>query len=202
MSQTWIYCQILQPVKRKGGPVLSTVMRTPETRPDTDISSHNASDESATAVFFNAKINGYEEEAIIDTAAKSIWVDKNWFMEKGGAMTAMPCGGAESADGSPLDVEGTGILQSVEIWGSKFENIPVKVMTALPSKIIFGIVFWAQADLTLKLGERTASICVNGRRVSGPVWICKTRSESENVRIVDEEIEVVRELNEMDLYSF
>lgn len=50
----------------------------------------------------------------IDTAALSIWVDRDWYLEKGGKV-AYSQASAKAVDGSPLEVDGGGTL-SFRLW--------------------------------------------------------------------------------------
>jgi hypothetical protein len=101
-------------------------------------------------------------EAVMDTGAKSFWVDKQWFLENGGRPDDSNGPVAIGADGKSLDVVGNGILPRFEMWGCKFDNIEVRVMDHLPSTILVGVTFWLKHDLKLDLGNMCGTIRVDG----------------------------------------
>ena len=77
----------------------------------------------------------------IDTAALSIWVDHQWFMETGGQMEISDNKySARAADGSNIDVSGSGWL-NFSLWGKQFQE-RVRIMNNLPDKVLMGRKFW------------------------------------------------------------
>lgn len=127
----------------------------------------------AETVYFGIDMSHGSEQAVMDTAAKSVWVDCKWYKEHGGEVRTPTSSSASArgADGNILKVVGHGILPPFEIWGAKFESVPVRVMETLPSNILFGVVFWKTYNLSLDLSRQTATIQLDGRMYSGPVWL-------------------------------
>ena len=64
-------------------------------------------DEVDDDVMVRVEIQGISDWVPMDTAAKSIWVDEEWYRKRGGAVIEDQ-GGADSADGTPIDVSGKG----------------------------------------------------------------------------------------------
>ncbi len=72
---------------------------------------------------------GKELWAPIDTAARSVWVDRGWFVDNAGVVEADD-GTATAADGTELPVAGRGTMR-FKLWGADLtEN--VRVMSVLP----------------------------------------------------------------------
>jgi hypothetical protein len=82
------------------------------------------------------------EVAFIDTAAKSSWVDENWFVRKGGTIIP-PVNNMRTtgADGREFEVAGEGTL-SFQLFGRLFRDIRVRFMKRLPSNVLIGLKFW------------------------------------------------------------
>ncbi len=126
----------------------------------------------------------------IDTAARSVWVDKTWFVNHGGVMDA-DGGTAAGADGSSLDVAGKGEIE-FRLWGSTFTE-PVRVMSTLPDTVLIGRDFWRKHALVMNLESNLGSVVVDGRRISGPV-------AQEVHEVVEEDVRKVIEDHEVDDY--
>lgn len=94
------------------------------------------------------RIQGREHWGIMDTAARSIWVDETWFKYIGGSIIDDEAG-AGAADGSNLDVAEKGEL-SLSSWGCIFKEV-VSVMRKLPATVLIGIRFWRQYALMMDL---------------------------------------------------
>jgi hypothetical protein len=72
------------------------------------------------------------EQAVMDTGAKSFWVDKAWFLGVGGTMKEFYGPGATGADGRSLPVFGSGVLPWFKVWGCEFDGLEVRVIDHLP----------------------------------------------------------------------
>ncbi len=78
--------------------------------------------------------------AVMDTGATSFWVDQKWPELRGGTFSDERIT-AEGADGSQLDVVGTGMLPWFSLWEMEIHNQVVKVMKRLPSLVLIGTEF-------------------------------------------------------------
>ena len=96
----------------------------------------------------------------LDTGARSLWVDREWFEDHSGVWEAeYSC--AVTADGKDMVVCGKGQL-SFRLWGGLFTE-SVRVASRLPSRILLGSRFWTRHGLLLNLGLMTGKIAVEGR---------------------------------------
>lgn len=64
--------------------------------------------------------------------------------------------GAEADDGRLIKLVGHGVLK-FELWGCHFEE-DMRIMRALPSKVLIGNSFWRKYALRLDLDKNTGSI--------------------------------------------
>jgi hypothetical protein len=93
------------------------------------------------------------ERAVMDTGAKSIWVDKTWFLGVGGTMKKFYGPGATGADGRSLPVSGNDVLPCFKVWECALDGLEVRVMDHLPSKILVGVQFWIKYSLDRVFGR-------------------------------------------------
>jgi hypothetical protein len=112
----------------------------------------------------------------MDAGAKSLWVDKTWFLGVGGTMKKFYGPGATGADGRSLPVSGSGVLPWFKVWGCEFDGLEVRVMDHRPSKIPVGVQFWMKYGLQLDLSKQCARIRVDGVDYAGPVLPIRRRS--------------------------
>jgi hypothetical protein len=75
--------------------------------------------------------------AVLDSAATNVWFHEETFAECNGKDLKPATRGAGRADGSALDVVGTGVVM-LSWWGRLLRNIQVRVMRTLPSGILIG----------------------------------------------------------------
>jgi hypothetical protein len=75
--------------------------------------------------------------AVLDSAATNVWSDEETFAECNGSDLEPATRGAGGADGSALDVVGTGV-ETFSLWERLLHNICVRVMRTLPSEILIG----------------------------------------------------------------
>lgn len=145
---------------------------------------------------------GEKRNIPIDTAALSIWVDQAWFESNGGKLISRG-GAAQAADGSDLEVIGTGELE-FGFWGLTFRE-KVRVMSTLPDKLPIGRTFWRKHGLILNLGQNTGSVRYEGARVDGVLGSRNNSGDDrwgESVRAVIEDADVDQALQDMDLRAF
>lgn len=74
--------------------------------------------EHASAVRLRAMVSVGALCTAIATAARLIWLDKDWFIRMGGIF-ASSCESAMAADGSPINAIGTGVLR-IRMWVCSF----------------------------------------------------------------------------------
>jgi hypothetical protein len=159
--------------------------------------------EGPESVFIEMNFLHGVERGVIDTGAKSFWVDKTWFLGVGGTMMKFCGPGATGADGRSLPVLGTGVLPCFELWGCEFEGLEVRVMDHLPSKILVGVKFWMEYGLQLDLSKLSARIRVDGVDYAGPVLPMQRRNyANEEIREVEETESVTKEISSMELTEF
>jgi hypothetical protein len=75
--------------------------------------------------------------SVLDSAATSVWFDEETFAECNGRDMEPATHGAGGADGSALNVIGTGVV-TCSLWERLLRNIRVRVMRTLPSGILIG----------------------------------------------------------------
>ena len=115
-------------------------------------------------VVVSVRVFGEEMWVPVDTAALSIWVDHDWFIQNGGKVS-MCEGTAEAVDGHRLKVEGVGML-TFELWGRMFDE-EVRVLSRLPDKLLIDRKFWRRNALCLDLAANRGVIRVGGARYEG-----------------------------------
>jgi hypothetical protein len=141
--------------------------------------------------------------AVMDSGAKSFWVDKAWFLEIGGTMKMCSGCGATGADGRSLPVAGNGVLPQFELWGCVFDGVKLRVIDRLPSKLLVGVEFWLECGLQLDLSNLCARIRVDGVEYTGPVSPTQLKVDvNEEILEVEETELVTRDILSMDLTEF
>lgn len=105
--------------------------------------------------------------AQIDTAARSIWVNKEWFIQQGGVIIHNDNQGANAVDGRDIEVEGTGYL-NLGLWGCMMKET-VRVMKTLPSLMLIGRNFWWRYALRLDMGIGIGRITYNKKHYEGKI---------------------------------
>jgi Reverse transcriptase (RNA-dependent DNA polymerase) len=90
--------------------------------------------------------------AVLDSAASNVWFDEETFAECHGRDLEPETRGAGGADGSALDVVGTGVV-TFSLWRRLLRNIRVRVMLTLPS----GILIWRRLMLRLEMSLNFSS---------------------------------------------
>lgn len=98
----------------------------------------------------------------LDTGARSIWVDRDWFRSVGETWNADEYS-ARAADGHEMVVCGSRVLR-FSFWGAEFCET-AHVAANLPSTVLMGSHFWRKHSLELNLATDQANIWVNGRRI-------------------------------------
>ena len=112
------------------------------------------------------KVNIFGEKmwVPVDTAALSIWIDWDWFVQNGETLLTTGHGTAEAVD---VDVGGQGVVE-FELWGKRFKEI-VKVLGSLPDRLLIDRKFWRKNKLRLDLSANYTSITVDGACHEGSV---------------------------------
>ena len=135
----------------------------------------------------------------LDTGARSVWVDREWFEGHGGVWEA-DCSHAVTADGRDMDVCGKGKL-NFKLWGQPFMET-VRVASCLPSNLLLGSQFWKRHDLVLNLGTMRGKIGVEGRKLEGRVSRRRdVRLDMETAGAIND-TDVDDTIREMDLSQF
>lgn len=141
-----------------------------------------------------------------DTAADSIWMGKDEFMRYDGQNFRTTSSRALAADGSELAVIGTGQI-TFALWGRVFQQVPVKVMSRLPSGVLLGNKFIVaglrlKADFGSERGAFTLPIASGAMRTySGRIYRDDTAGDSEEAAVVvDTELDDA--IAQLDLAEF
>jgi hypothetical protein len=106
---------------------------------DADISDDDGDFEcdEGTRVLANNRTETGMRLEVLDSAATNIRFNEESFAEFNGRVLEPATRGAGGADGSALDVVGTGVV-TFNLWGRLMRNIRVRVMRTLPSGILIG----------------------------------------------------------------
>jgi hypothetical protein len=93
--------------------------------------------DEGTCVQANIRTKTGMRPAVLDSAATNVWFEQKTFAECDGRDLEPATRGAGGADGSALDVVGTGVVTFI-LWGRLMRNIRVQVRRTLPSGILIG----------------------------------------------------------------
>jgi hypothetical protein len=93
--------------------------------------------DEGTRVQVNIRTETRMRLAVLDSAATNVWFDEETFAECNGRDLEPATRGAGEADGSALDVVGTGVV-TFSLWGRLMRNIRVRAVRTLPSGILIG----------------------------------------------------------------
>ncbi len=107
--------------------------------------------------------------AEVDTAARSVWVNADWFMATVEAKVIPDYGEVRAADETKMNVYGSSRM-TFSIWGMEFVDYPVRLLEGLKSKVLIGRSFWIANRAQLDLEQGKGSIMVSGRRFEGPIF--------------------------------
>jgi hypothetical protein len=75
--------------------------------------------------------------AVLGSAVFNVWFDQEMSVECNEKYLEPATRGAGGADGSALDIVGTGVV-TFSLWGRLLRNIRVRVMRTLPSGVLIG----------------------------------------------------------------
>ena len=154
----------------------------------------------ADEIIFHVTVSTEKLWVPVETAARSIWVDYEWFTLRGGSIIPNE-GMAEAVNGHNLNVKGV-VLLNFELWGQKFSE-EVRVLQNLPDKLLIGRKFWRRHSLRLDLAANCGSIRIHSTWVSGRISRGQSFANSEKVRKVLEGADVDRNLRyEADYTEF
>jgi transposase InsO family protein len=170
---------------------------------DEHVFDEKCNQEEAECVYVELTLSRGTVNAVMDTGAKSFWVDKKWFMENGGLLVNCESPGASGVDGRGVAIAGEGLMPSFELWGCKFDDVPVRVMEYLPSSILIGVDFWLKHGLHLDMANLCGTVTVSGVEYGGSVTPVKCRSElNEKISNIEEVDAIEQDIQNMDLTEF
>lgn len=133
---------------------------------------------------------------VIDTAAVSIWMDKNLYIKLGGEILKETLK-AMDLEGRILDVSGIGSV-SIGIWGLKQETQRICMLGNLSSGLIIGRKVWRKYRLLLDLQKMQGRIFYKGTAFSGSVESKKRGKEYAQEIFEDDELDDAILNQEMD----
>jgi hypothetical protein len=102
--------------------------------------------------------------AVLDSAATNAWFDEETFSECNGRYLEPVTRGAAGADGSALDVVGTGVV-TLSLWSRLMRNIRFRVMRTLPSGILIGRRLMLRMKMSLDFSSGVGSFLRTRREV-------------------------------------
>ena len=149
-------------------------------------------------VVVSVSVFGEDMWVPVHTAALSIWVDRDVFIQNGGKVS-MCEGTVEAVDCHRLKVEGVGML-TFELWGRMFDG-EVRVLSRLPHKLLIGRKFWRRNALCLDLAANRGVMRVGGARYEGLIGKGTPSEVTETICRVLEGADVDQHLKHESDYS-
>jgi hypothetical protein len=141
--------------------------------------------------------------AVLDSAATNVWFDEEKFAECNGRDLEPATRGAGGADGSALDVVGTGVV-TFSLWGRLTQNIRVRVMRTLPSRILIGRRLMLRLKMSLDFCSGVGSFSADmprGPRIFSGRILHDSNGALEQVEVIYE-AELEDAISELDLQEF
>jgi len=139
--------------------------------------------------------------AEVDTAARSLWVNADWFEDVVGNKVVEDKGDVFAADSAKVEVYGASKMD-FELWGRRFYNYPVRLLKNLKPKILIGRAFWVEHKATLFLNLQTGSITISGKTYAGRILYGNCGQRNETVKLMGEEDAIDESIQSIDLSGF
>jgi hypothetical protein len=119
--------------------------------------------DQGTRVLANIRTETGIRLAVLDSAATNVWFDEETFAECNGRDLEPATRSAGEADGSALDVVGTGVVK-FSLWGRLMQYIRVRVMRTLPSGILIGRRLILRLEMSLDFSSGVGSFSADTPR--------------------------------------